>query len=454
MKYAPYSAYKVRAMSWLDRMPEHWDVLGIKRKYKVINGGTPSSADEEYWDGGITWLTPEDLGKNSSKTIGASRRQISREGLINCGASETPPGSIVLSTRAPIGHLAITETESTTNQGARTLVPRSGDVCVDFHYYALLASKAVFQAAGKGTTFLELSAGQLGIHPIPMPPLKEQQTIARFLDAKTAQIDTLVVKKRQLVDKLKEKRSALIARTVTRGLPPEAAKAAGLEPNPEMKDSGVEWFGVIPSHWSVARLRHKCLIVDCKHKTVSFVDEGIPLASIKEVHDFEVALGDAKMTTVEEYHELIEGGRKPHVGDLIYSRNASVGDAALVTTESTFCMGQDVCLVRAKEQDGRFMAYLFRSHPLKEQVESLMIGSTFRRINVGQIKAFWICLPPPQEQRSIAAYLDWEMEKLDRLTSEVETAITRLTEYRQALITSAVTGKIDVRNCQAEKEAA
>jgi restriction endonuclease S subunit len=108
-------------------------------------------------------------------------------------------------------------------------------------------------------------------------------------------------------------------------------------------------------------------------------------------------------------------------------------------------MGQDVCLIRAPNHHAKFLLYLFRSPPLMEQVESLMIGSTFRRINVGQIHAFWICVPPLPEQAAIAAYLDVETAKLDALVGKVEEAVERLQEYRTALITAAVTGKIDVR---------
>ena len=143
---------------------------------------------------------------------------------------------------------------------------------------------------------------------------------------------------------------------------------------------------------------------------------------------------------------MIEGERKPMRGDIIYSRNATVGAAALVTTTARFCMGQDVCLIRSKVQVSKYVLYLFRSSALMEQVESLMIGSTFRRINVGQIKSFWVCVPPNREQRAIADYLDRETIRIDRMVAMVEEAIERLQEYRTALITAAVTGKIDVRN--------
>lgn len=208
---------------------------------------------------------------------------------------------------------------------------------------------------------------------------------------------------------------------------------------PKYKPSGVEWFGDVPEHWEAAQLRRKAHILDCKHRTVPFIDDGIPVASIREVHGMEVDLTDAKMTSEEEYLTLIEGDRRPRLGDIIYSRNATVGDAALVTRTERFCMGQDVCLIRSLKHHPRFLLYLLHSSALSEQVESLMIGSTFRRINVGQIHGFWICVPPLSEQAAIAAYLDRETGRVDRLVAKKRELIERLKEKRTALISRTVT---------------
>jgi len=203
-------------------------------------------------------------------------------------------------------------------------------------------------------------------------------------------------------------------------LPPDAAKAAGLNPHPKLKDSGIEWLGEVPDHWEVLQLRRRWLVLDCKHRTVSFVDDGIPLASIREVHGFAVDMSDAKRTTEEEYEEMIDGDRKPKIGDIIYSRNATVGDAAIVTISARFCMGQDVCLIRSNHEFARFVIYALRSQPLIEQVEALMIGSTFRRINVGRIKGFWMPLPLFEEQIAIASYLDQETARIDQMIEKAK----------------------------------
>ena len=240
-------------------LPMHWGISQLRRTFDIVNGGTPASGDERYWGGETDWLTPDDLGRNRGMWIGGGRRKITRDGVQNSSAQVSPKGSIVLSTRAPIGHLAITSVPAATNQGCRTLVPAT-TVNGCFAYYSLLASRSVLQSLGKGSTFMELTPTDLGSHQIPLPPQPEQHAIAAFLDHETAKVDDLIAKKYLLIDRLAEYRSALITRTVTRGLPPDVAEAEGFDPSPRLKSSGVEWLGEVPEHWEVKQLRglHTC----------------------------------------------------------------------------------------------------------------------------------------------------------------------------------------------------
>ena len=147
---------------------------------------------------------------------------------------------------------------------------------------------------------------------------------------------------------------------------------------------------------------------------------------------------------------LIQGGRRPQIGDILFSRNATVGDAAIVATSESFAMGQDVCLIRCDTQHPKYVLYFLRSETIAQQIDSFMVGATIRRINVTQIRAFWGCWPPVDEQIIITTYLDRETAKLNAIVDKVETVIERLREYRAALITAVVTGKIDVRKAGVE----
>jgi type I restriction enzyme S subunit len=254
----------------------------------------------------------------------------------------------------------------------------------------------------------------------------------------TAKIDTLIAKQQQLITLLKEKRQAVISHAVTKGL----------NPNAPMRDSGVEWLGEVPEHWVSCALKYYARVVDCKHITAEFFDEGIPLASIGEVKEWHVNLATAKLTNEKHYCDLIDGGRKPESGDIIYSRNATVGEAALVSENMPkFAMGQDVCLIRINEGVlPEYLLYVLKSGIISNQLDLAMVGSTFKRINVDDIRNFAIALPSYEEQIKIVAELTRILGKYDTLVGSAEMAIGLITERRTALISAAVTGKIDVRN--------
>ena len=211
----PYLKLKPSDVEWIGDIPEHWNTFPLKRRYRVINGGTPSSTVDAYWDGGVNWITPDDLGKNRSKHIEDSRRTLSTEGLTSCGAHLVPVNSIVLSTRAPIGHVAVISRESCTNQGCRALVPDEKDAVSDYLYYTIVSSHSVLKSGGKGTTFMELSADHLGSHMVPFPPSAEQRAIADFLDRTTEKIDDLIANIEASIERLREYRSAIIDAAVT-----------------------------------------------------------------------------------------------------------------------------------------------------------------------------------------------------------------------------------------------
>jgi type I restriction enzyme S subunit len=179
--------------------------------------------------------------------------------------------------------------------------------------------------------------------------------------------------------------------------------------------------GVMPDDWSIDRLDHFWNARDCKHVTAQFVDIGYPIASIKEVQSRFVNLVNANQSTKRFYDLLIEGGRKPKAGDLILSRNATVGEVAQVAEwHPPFAMGQDVCLLRKKlsESSTDYLQAVFRLPIIGKQLSDLMVGSTFKRVNVQQIRHLIVPMPNAPEQEAIAEALsdaDALIESLDPL---------------------------------------
>ncbi|MDW8373305.1 MAG: restriction endonuclease subunit S [Planctomycetota bacterium] len=210
----PTVPMKDSGVEWLGQIPAHWEVRRVKRVFRVVNGSTPASSEPAYWDGSIPWVTPEDLGDLRSKLITATRRSLTEEGYQSCGTTLVPAGSLVLSTRAPIGHLAIAGVDLCTNQGCRSLVFRHSS-SREFFYYGLLAARSKLESLGQGSTFRELATEDLENVKITVPPEPEQHAIAAFLDRETAKIDALIAKVREAIERLKEYRTALISAAVT-----------------------------------------------------------------------------------------------------------------------------------------------------------------------------------------------------------------------------------------------
>ena len=215
----------------------------IGAAFDVLNGATPASGEESYWDGNIPWVTPVDLGGLSGREIAEGSRAITPKGYASCGTQMVPAGSIILSIRAPVGHMAIAKKAMCFNQGCRGLIPRR-IIQTDFAYWALLARRPQLEAAGQGTTFIELGRGKLRAERVPVPDLITQQTIADFLDRETARIDQLIEKKERQVVLLAERKGAQASQFVTQGLNPHVTTFS----------TGIPWLPEAPSHWRVRRI--------------------------------------------------------------------------------------------------------------------------------------------------------------------------------------------------------
>jgi type I restriction enzyme S subunit len=283
--------------------------------------------------------------------------------------------------------------------------------------------------------------------PIPLPPIDEQHSIVRFLNAKTALIDDLVAKKQQMIDRLKEKRRALIAHTVTQGLPPNAAMPAGLEPNPERKKSGVEWLDLLPKDWQILPMT-KCLteMSDYRGKTPEKTSDGIFLVTARNVRfgyiDYECS---KEYVAAEDYDEIMRRGL-PKVGDILFTTEAPLGNVALVDRED-IALAQRIIRFRMRKSHfhSRFVLYAMLADYFQLQLRRLSTGSTAEGLKASKLSILRLVAPPIAEQEAIANFLDLECEKIDKLIKIMETAISRMDEYRHALITATVNGRIDVR---------
>jgi type I restriction enzyme, S subunit len=206
---------KDSCVEWVGNVPEHWAVKRIKEFSSIVNGATPKSNVAENWNGDLPWVTTDDLGKLSGKFITETKRKLTEIGYASCGTTICPAGSVVISGRAPIGHLGILAIQASTNQGCKTLAINHRRASNLFIFFSLMAAKSKLEALGRGTTFIELSTKELGLFSLAFPPLEEQQVIAAHLDKQTSQMDLIINTINSQIEKLKDLRKALINDVVT-----------------------------------------------------------------------------------------------------------------------------------------------------------------------------------------------------------------------------------------------
>jgi type I restriction enzyme S subunit len=252
-------------------------------------------------------------------------------------------------------------------------------------------------------------------------------------------------KKRELIEKLKEKRTALISRTVTRGLPAEAAVKTGLNPRPKLKPSGIEWLGDIPQDWEVTRLTFVTeKIGDGLHGTPVYSEESeIYFVNGNNLVDGKITFFENTREVSESVHEDYKLPLGPTT--LLMSINGTIGNLAVYHGER-IVLGKSAAFINCgRKLDRLFLFNLLHADGVKSFFNLELTGTTLSNLSLESVRKTPISLPPVPEQVAIVEYLTRETAKLDQMMEKVEAAIAKLQEYRTALITAAVTGKIDVR---------
>jgi type I restriction enzyme S subunit len=423
-------------MRWAEA-PRSWRSFALKRLFQIVNGSTPKSDEPAYWDGDIPWVTPDDLGALKAPELTSTQRLITQEGYRSCGTTLVPVSSLIVSTRAPIGYVAIATTPLCTNQGCKCLVPR-GDVSTRFFYYQLVAAQKELVSQGQGSTFSELATTKLGAISLLLPPRREQDGIAAALDRETARIDALIAKKERLIDLLEARLGGLTARAVTQGIDDGMAT----------KPSELAWLGPIPDVWTVVKLKRACsLLRDGTHQPPARVASGFPLLSVRNVIDGRLSrLPDDSMITEEDFRDL-ERSFSIRTGDVLLAIvGATLGKVAVVEVMEPFTIQRSLALLRPRSEmlSPGFLALLLRSSPMQDLLWRSVGYSAQPGIYLGTLGEIGVPLPPIAEQGRIVEFLVRETESTDRLVTRIRTAIALLREYRTALISAAVTGQIDV----------
>ena len=438
MNYQIYGEYRLANADWIEQIPAHWEKWKVSHGFALVGSGTTPKSDTSLYYGGDTlWVTTAELRES---VVYETVTHVTREALAaHPTLRKYPKGSLVIAMYgATIGRLGILGNDATVNQ-ACCVFAFPEKFLIGFLYFWLWMRRPILISLSSGGGQPNLNQEDLKRLRIPIPPIREQQQIAAFLDWKTGQIDALIAKKKELIEKLKEKRLAVITQAVTKGL----------DTSVPMRDSGIPWLGSLPKHWKMQRARF----------AISANPPAPRLRALKPDDEISFipmdAVGIHGGLNLEQTRLLADVGSgytEFQDGDVVVAKitpcfengkaaiaHGLINGAAYGTTE--------LHILRAGASvEKRFLFYVVTSDTFSKIGESEMYGAGGqKRVPPEFIKNFLMLLPPLGEQIAIANYLDTATEKIDLMVNKTESVITHLSEYRTALITAATTGKIDVR---------
>ncbi len=440
MKCLAYPKYKDANTGFIASLPAHW----ISKRLKYMGNLQTSNVDKKSVEGQeeVCLCNYMDVYKNERITpdIGfmeatATKAQVERFGLrrgdvLLTKDSETPDDiavpAVVLEDMEDVlcgYHLAMVRPQGE-NEGrylARAISARG--------------LREQFYVEALGVTRFGLDYNAIGSAQLPAPPPDEQRKIADFLDRETEKIDSLIAEKEKLIRLLEEKRKAVISEAVTKGLNPDA----------KMRDSGVPWLGRIPAHWKVVTIRR----ITESHKqgyytTEAYTSEGTKLARITDIDDFG-RINFNTMPCVDADSQTLESFRVV-AGDFLFARSGTIGRFGVAENPPDSVFASYLIRFRFRFCSPQYLKLFYMSTVFKQALIGDLHGGANKNIHAENIKNIWLAYPPePAEQRQIASVVSKQTDALTSTITTIESAIGLLHERRAALITAAVTGKIDIR---------
>ncbi len=424
----PYPKYKESGVEWLGEIPAHW----VTKRLKFFAPARTSKLDVKPDD--TIYVGLEQVESWTGRLLLDKQPETVESIVVSFQAGDVLFGKL----RPYLAKAARPDFDGVCTSEILPLRP-TPECFQSFAMYCLLNASFIrwLDSMTYGTKMPRVSPEQVGNSLATVPPQPEQRAIAAFLDRETAKIDALVAKKEKLIELLHEKRTALINQSVTKGL----------DPTVPMKDSGVEWLGKIPAHWRVLPFtKYVTEKSDYRGKTPEKVQEGVFLVTAKNVRmgciDYECS---QEYVATEQYDAIMSRGL-PKRGDILFTTEAPLGNVALVDREN-IALAQRIIRFRMNSTyfDSQFTLYAMMSDYFQSQLAGLSTGSTAEGLKASKLPVLRIVAPPLPEQQTIEAFLDREISKFDALIAKVRDGVNQLNECRTALISAAVTGKIDVR---------
>lgn len=476
------------------RIPPTWASTLTGEIAEIVGGGTPSTLSPENFDGeGIPWITPADLPKQKGKNVARGRRSITEIGLEDSSAKLVPKGAVLFSARAPIGYVAIAATELTTNQGIKSFIPLPG-VDSDFLYYSLLRTRNFARSLSSGTTFPEISTANCRLIPVALAPFNEQIRIVSALDKQFGRIDSVVAALELIKSRLTVYRASLLKAACQGELVVTEAKLSSthrgayesglqllgrilverrakweVERMAQMKAEGKEpkddkWktkyidpeepqislLPTLPSGWVWATIQQlSTKVVDGVHKKPAYVTAGIPFITVRNLTaGNSISFERVKYISDEDHDRFIKRAN-PQKGDLLISKDGTLGVVRLVRTNQPFSIFVSVALIKPVFKTmSRFLEVALSSPQVQMQMRPK--GSGLQHIHLEDLRLHCVPVPPLAEQRRIVNETVKRLQGVDRIGELIESALERAEDLRRSILIRAFEGSLVSQNPEDE----
>lgn len=441
-----YEKYKDSGIAWIGEIPEHWRFCRIKRLGRVLTGTTPSTSIDRYFDReDINWYTPTDFS-DENIYLNNSNRHLSQTVLDEKIVQLYPPKCVLLiGIGGTLGRVGYSVDKCYSNQQINVIVFNSGVIPL-YYAYSLQPIKAYIWSNANTATMPILNQSATKNLFVAIPPTTEQEQIAKYLGWKCGEVDRIIEVRERQIKLLAKLRTSVISRAVTRGL----------NPNAPLKDSGIDWIGQIPEHWDYKRIKF------CVSKSFAGVWGDDASGNNNDVRCYRVADFDYEKLSLSDKNPTDRNvdkntfiQREVKYNDILIEKSGGgditpVGRAILVNLQTkAICSNFVHCVKVHSNTHNKFLLYTLHSMYSK-RINLLHFNQTtgIQNLKVAEYLSNVIYLPNFGEQQQIADYLDKKTAEIDSTIDKFKVQIDKLKEYRQALITEVVTGKIDVRGIE------
>ena len=407
-------------------VPKNWVWVRLGAVTKVVGGGTPSTSKKEYYDeGNISWLSPVDLSNYNGIYISRGNKMITLEGLNNSSAKLLPKDTVCLTSRAPIGYVAIAEKELCTNQGFKSFLP-SPTYLAKFLYWYLKGNKELLESKASGTTFLELSASKAATIEFPLPPLSEQQRIVERIEELFAKLDEAKERLQEVAESFAVRKAAILHKAFTGELTKQWRRENG----------------VSDASWEDASLDSVCKsIYDGDHMPPPKSETGIPFLVISNVNTGFISFEKCRFVP-EEYYDALSETRTPEMGDILYTIVGSYGIPVMVDTDKKFCFQRHMALLKPSNIYNRFLWRQLQTQSFFEQATSIATGTAQLTVPIKGLRRLIVKCPTLPEQHEIVRLIDNLLARERAAQQAAEQALASIDLMKKSILARAFRGEL------------